>query len=153
MEGFMDFREDLKEEELLVLEGYGRSLCSAPGERLSFDPNHEALFVMSGVLQAKAIDATGKTVVRRYTTGDVLNELSVVAAHISLSSVSALMPSVSLVVSQASVDSLIIEHPKVAAKLFRHFAKLIIYRTVSPHSNGPSSHVERRAHEPLSQAS
>lgn len=149
----MDFREDLKEEEILVLEGYGRRLSSPPGESLSFDPHHDALFVMSGALQAKAIDATGKTVVRRYTTGDVLNELSVVAAHVSLLNVTALMPSVSLVVSQASVDSLITEHPKVAAKLFRHFAKLIIYRTIPLHSNSPSSHVVRHANEPLSQAS
>ena len=149
----MDFREDLKEEELLVLEGYGRSLSSRPGESLSFDPHHDALFVMSGALQAKAIDATGKTVVRRYTTGEVLNELSVVAAHVSLVKVTALMPSVSLVVSQASVDSLVTEHPKVAAKLFRHFAKLIIYRMVPLHSNSLSSHVVQHAHKRLSQAS
>jgi CRP-like cAMP-binding protein len=149
----MDFREDLKEEEILVLEGYGRSLSSRPGESLSFDPHHDALFVMSGALQAKAIDTTGKTVVRRYTTGDILNELSVVAAHVYLVNVTALMPTVSLVVSQASVDSLVTEHPKVAAKLFRHFAKLIIYRTIPLHSNSPSSHVVRHAHEPLSQAS
>ncbi|MEP6888871.1 MAG: hypothetical protein ABI945_11210 [Nitrospirales bacterium] len=149
----MDFREDLKEEEILVLEGYGRSLSSRPGESLSFDLHHDALFVMSGALQARAIDATGKTVVRRYATGDVLNEVSAVAAHVSLLNVTALMPSVSLVVSQTSVDSLVTEHPKVAAKLFRHFAKLIIYRTVPLHSNSPSSHVVRHAHEPLSQAS
>jgi CRP-like cAMP-binding protein len=149
----MDFREDLKEEEILVLADYGRSLCSRPGESLSFDPLHDALFVMSGVLQAKAIDATGKTVARRYTTGDVLNELSVVAAHVTLVNVTALMPSVSLVVSQASVDALITEHPKVAAKLFRHFAKLIIYRTIPLHSNSPSAQVVRHAHERLSQAS
>jgi CRP-like cAMP-binding protein len=149
----MDFREDLKEEELLVLEGYGRSLSSRPGESLSFDPNHDALFVMSGALQAKAVDATGKTVVRKYTCGDVLNELSVVAAHVSLVTVTALTPSVSLVVSQASVDALVTEHPKVAAKLFRHFAKLIIYRTVPLHPDSPSSHVVRHPQEPLSQAS
>lgn len=149
----MDFREDLKEEEIRVLVGYGSSLSSRPGEKVSFDPHHDALFVMSGTLQAKAIDATGNTVMRRYTTGDVLNEVSVVAAHVSLLNVTALMPSVSLVVSQASVDALVTEHPKVAAKLFRHFAKLIIYRTVPLHSNSPSSHVVRHAHEPLSQAS
>jgi CRP-like cAMP-binding protein len=149
----MDFREDLKEEEILVLEGYGRSLTSRPGESLSFDPYHDVLFVMSGALQAKAIDATGKTVVRKYTTGDVLNELSVVAAHISLLNVTALMSSVSLVVSQASVDSLVAEHPKVAAKLFRHFAKLIIYRAIPLHSNAASSPVARHAQERLSQAS
>jgi CRP-like cAMP-binding protein len=149
----MDFREDLKDEEIRVLAGYGRSLSSRPGESLSFDPIHDALFVMSGVLQAKAVDATGKTVVRRYTTGEVLNELSVVTAHISHLNVTALMPSVSLVVSQASVDSLVTEHPKVAAKLFRHFAKLIVYRAIPLHSNSPSSHVARRASEPLSQAS
>jgi CRP-like cAMP-binding protein len=149
----MDFREELKEEELRVLADYGRSVSSRPGDSLSFDPHHDALFVMSGVLQAKAIDAAGKTVVRRYTTGDVLNELSVVVAHVSLLNVTALMPSVSLVVSQESVDSLVTEHPKVAAKLFRHFAKLIIYRTVPLHSNSPSSHVARHAQERLSQAS
>lgn len=149
----MDFREDLKEEEILVLEGYGRSLSSRPGESLPFDPHHDALFVMSGALQAKAIDATGKPVVRRYTTGDVLNELSVVAAHVSHLNVTALMPSVSLVVSQASVDSLVTEHPKVAAKLFRHFAKLIIYRAIPLHSNSPSPQVVRHANVPLSQAS
>ena len=149
----MDFREDLKEEEILVLASYGRSLSSRPGESLAFDPHHDALFVMSGALQAKAVDAAGKTVVRRYAPGDVLNELSVVVAHVSLLKVTALMPSVSLVVSQTSVDSLVAEHPKVAAKLFRHFAKLIIYRTVPLHSNGPSSHAVRHAHEPLSQAS
>ena len=149
----MDFREDLKEEEILVLAGYGRRLSSQPGESLCFDPHHDALFVMSGELQAKAIDTTGKTVVRRYAAGDVINELSVVAAHISLLNVTALMPSMSLVVSQTNVDSLVTEHPKVAAKLFRHFAKLIIYRTIPLHSNSPSAPVVRHARESLSQAS
>jgi hypothetical protein len=149
----MDFREDLREEEIGVLERYGRRLCSPTGECLSFDPYHEALFVMSGGLQAKAIDAGGKTVERVYSTGEVLNELSVVTARISLLSVTALVPSVSLVVSQDSVDSLVTEHPKVAAKLFRHFAKLVIYRTVPHHYNSPSSHPALQAHGPLSRAS
>ena len=149
----MDFREDLKEEDIRVLEGYGRKLSSRPGESLSFDPHYDALFVMSGALLAKAMDARGKSVVRRYTTGDVLNELSVVAAHVSQLSVTASLPSVSLVVSQGSVDSLVTDHPKVAAKLFRHFAKLIIYRTVPLQSNSPSAHGVRHEQERLSQAS
>lgn len=149
----MDFREDLREEEIDVLERYGRRLSSIAGESLSFDPYHEALFVLSGGLQAKAIDAGGKTVVRVYSTGEVLNELSVVTARISLLSVTAVVLSVSLVVSQDSVDSLVTEHPKVAAKLFRHFAKLVIYRTVPHHYNSPSSHPALQAHGPLSQAS
>ena len=149
----MDFREDLKDEDIRVLEGYGRKLSSRPGESLSFDPHHDALFVLSGTLHAKARDVSGKTVLRRYTSGDVLNELSVVTAHVSLLSVTASVPSVSLVVSQGSVDALVTEHPKVAAKLFRHFAKLIIYRTVPLHSNSPSAHAVRQSHERLSQAS
>jgi CRP-like cAMP-binding protein len=149
----MDFREDLREEEMGVLERYGRRLTSLAGEGLSFDPYHEALFVMSGGLQARAIDARGKTVVRMYASGEVLNELSVVTARISLLSVTASVPSVSLVVSQDSVDSLVTEHPKVAAKLFRHFAKLVIYRTVPHRYNSPSFHPALHAHDSLSQAS
>ncbi len=149
----MDFREDLKEEEIMVLEAYGRRLSCRPGESLSFDPRHDALFVMSGALQAKAIDANGKIVVRTYTNGEVLNELSVVTAHVSLLKVTALISSVSLVVSQDSVDTLVAEHPKVAARLFRHFAKLIIYRTVPLRSNSPSSPPVLHTQEPLSQAS
>jgi hypothetical protein len=149
----MDFREDLREEEIGVLERYGRKLSSPTGESLSFDPYHEALFVMSGGLHAKALDAGGKTVERVYSTGEVLNELSVVTARISLLSVTALVPSVSLVVSQDSVDSLVTEHPKVAAKLFRHFAKLVIYRTVPHHYNSPAPHPALQAQGPLSRAS
>jgi hypothetical protein len=149
----MDFREDLRDEEIGVLERYGRKLSSPTGECLSFDPYHEALFVMSGGLQAKALDAGGKTVERVYSTGEVLNELSVVTARISLLSVTALVPSVSLVVSQDSVDSLVTEHPKVAAKLFRHFAKLVIYRTVPHHYNSAASHPALQAQGPLSRAS
>ena len=151
----MDFREDLREEEMGVLEHYGRRLSSLAGDHLSFDPHHEALFIIRGGLQARAIDAGGKTVVRMYTTGEVLNELSVVTARVSLLSVMALVPSESLVVSQDSVDALVTEHPKVAAKLFRHFAKLVIYRTV-PHrynNHNPSTFPALRAHDPLSQAS
>lgn len=151
----MDFREDLREEEMGVLARYGRTLSSLAGEHLSFDPHHEALFILRGGLQAKAIDAGGKTVVRMYATGEVLNELSVVTARVSLLTVTALIPSVSLVVSQDSVDTLVTEHPKVAAKLFRHFAKLVIYRTV-PHcynSHTSSALPARRLQGPLSQAS
>ena len=151
----MDFREDLREEEMGVLEHYGRRLSSLAGDNLSFDPHHEALFIIRGGLQARAVDARGKTVVRMYTTGEVLNELSVVTARVSLLSVMALIPSESLVVSQDSVDALVTEHPKVAAKLFRHFAKLVIYRTV-PHrynSHNPSTFPALRVQDPLSQAS
>lgn len=134
----MDFREDLREEDIAVLEGLGRKVSSRPGESLSFDPHYDALFVLSGALQAKGTDVGGHTVMRRYTTGDVINELSVVTAHVSLSNVTALIPSVSLVVSHDSVDNLVTDHPRVAARLFRHFAKLIIYRAV-PLPLSPSS--------------
>jgi len=154
----MDFREDLREEEMGVLEHYGRRLSSLAGDNLSFDPHHEALFIIRGGLQARAVDAGGKMVVRMYTTGEVLNELSVVTARVSLLSVMALIPSESLVVSQDSVDALVTEHPKVAAKLFRHFAKLVIYRTVPHRYNSttpshPAAHPALRVQDTLSQAS
>jgi hypothetical protein len=50
----------------------------------------------------------------------------------------ALIPSVSLVVSHDSIDGLVTDRPRVAARLFRHFAKLIIYRAV-PLPLSPSS--------------
>jgi CRP-like cAMP-binding protein len=148
----MDFREDLRPEDLVVLENCGRKISSRPGERLSFDPHHDVLFILNGGLHATAVDAYGKTFVRMYAAGEVLNELSVLTAQVSLLSVTALTSSVSLLVSQGSIDSLVSESPKVAAKLFRHFAKRIIYRTVPQHANSPSSHSPRHAHDSLSEA-
>jgi CRP-like cAMP-binding protein len=148
----MDFREDLRQEDMMVLEGHGRQVSSRPGESLSFDPYHDALFILSGALEAKATDAGGKTMVRRYTAGEVLNELSVVTAQVSLSSVVALIPSMSLVVSHDSVDRLVTDNPKVAARLFRHFAKLIIYRTVPLQFIPSSSPSREHSTDPLSAA-
>jgi CRP-like cAMP-binding protein len=79
--------------------------------------------------------------VRIYATGEILNELSVLTAQVSLSSVTAQAPSESLLVSQSAIDALVTEAPKLAAKLFRHFAKLVIYRMVPVHAMPPSQTV------------
>lgn len=148
----MDFRKELRQEELLVLEGCGRRVGCRSGETVSFNPYQDVLFLLNGALQAKGFDASGKTLVRTYTTGEVINELSVLTAQVSRLRVTALIQSISLLVSQARIDSLVTENPKVAAKLFRHFAKLIIYRTVPLHASSASSHPLLHATDSLSEA-
>ncbi len=147
----MDFREELSGEELATLEQYGRKVRSTAGECISIDLPREVLFIVSGSVRAKAIDACGKSVMRMYTTGEILNELSVLTAQVSLSSVTAQAPSESLLVSQSAIDALVTESPKLAAKLFRHFAKLVIYRMVPVHAMHPSQAVSR-LHASLSHA-
>ena len=73
----MDFREELNGEELATLEQYGRKVRSTAGECISIDLPREVLFIVSGAVRAKAVDACGKSVVRIYATGEILNELSV----------------------------------------------------------------------------
>lgn len=130
----MDFREELSGEELATLERYGRKVCSTVGESISIDLPQEVLFIVSGAVRAKATDTAGKHMTRMYTTGEVLNELSVLTAQVSLSSITVQAPSELLLVSQRAIDTLVTECPKLAAKLFRHFAKLVIYRMVPLHT-------------------
>ena len=92
----MDFREELNGEELATLEQYGRKVRSTAGECISIDLPREVLFIVSGAVRAKAVDACGKSVVRIYATGEILNEMSVLTAQVSLSSVTAQAPSESL---------------------------------------------------------
>lgn len=133
----MDFREELNGEELATLERYGRKVHSYAGENISIDLPHEVLFIVNGAVRAKATDTGGKSMTRMYTTGEVLNELSVLTAQVSLSSITVQIPSELLLVSQRAIDMLVTECPKLAAKLFRHFAKLIIYRMVPIHAVRP----------------
>ena len=136
--------DGLTREDILLLASLGHYVTCRAGDAVlrAGDPGRDIFLILDGCFEVSGrIQHTPQDEIqvrKTLSAGDVFGEIRFLTDEIRYATVAAVEHSTLLVLNAKALDRLVITAPKVAAKVFRNIARIVVSRLCPSHDNAPA---------------